>query len=142
MDALRRYIYDLNFKSLIFCLQFITIFCVSDSYNEKTTALKPVLLLDHLGKAIKMVNGNVIFKSYIPLTTTVELALKLLQSPIASIQLGAYHILKHAVPVLVQQDKDTAELENFNVNSLNIKKMEKVLQNTQNIVNIILMDFK
>ncbi|XP_043579866.1 E3 ubiquitin-protein ligase listerin [Bombus pyrosoma] len=114
----------------------------ADSYNEKTTALKPVLLLDHLGKAIKMVDGNVIFKSYIPLTTTVELALKLLQSPIASIQLGAYHILKHAVPELVQQDKDTAELENFDINSLNIKKMEKVLQNTQNIVNIILMDFK
>ena len=28
----------------------------ADSYNEKTTALKPVLLLDHLGKANK--NGG------------------------------------------------------------------------------------
>ncbi|XP_017758583.1 PREDICTED: E3 ubiquitin-protein ligase listerin [Eufriesea mexicana] len=113
-------------------------------YNEKTTGLKPVILLDYLGKAIKILNGNVIFKSAsnISLTTTVKLALNLLQSPVASIQLGAYHVLKHAVPELVQQDKATVELENFDVNTLNIKKMEDILQNTQNIVNTILMDFK
>ncbi|KOX73030.1 E3 ubiquitin-protein ligase listerin [Melipona quadrifasciata] len=114
----------------------------ADSYNEKTTALKAVVLLDHLGKAMKIIDGNIIFKSHISLTTTVELALKLLQSPVPSIQLSAYHVLKHAVLKLVQQDQDTIELENFDVNTLNIKKVEEVLQNTQSIVNTILMDFK
>lgn len=116
----------------------------AESYNQKTTVLKPVVLLDYLGKAIKILNGNVILKnqSNVSLTTIVKLTSKLLQSPVPSIQLGAYHILKHTVPVLVQQDKTTVELENFDVNTLNIKKMEDVLQNTQNIVNTILMDFK
>lgn len=125
-------------------MQFLTKSYIAGLYNEKTTGLKPVILLDYLGKAIKMLNGNVIFKSAsnISLTTTVKLALNLLQSPVASIQLGAYHVLKHAVPELVQQDKATVELENFDVNTLNIKKMENILQNTQNIVNTILMDFK
>lgn len=124
-------------------MQFLTKSYIAGLYNEKTTGLKPVILLDYLGKAIKMLNGNVIFKSAsnISLTTTVKLALNLLQSPVASIQLGAYHVLKHAVPELVQQDKATVELENFDVNTLNIKKMENILQNTQNIVNTILMDF-
>ncbi|KAK1131911.1 hypothetical protein K0M31_016058 [Melipona bicolor] len=114
----------------------------ADSYNEKTTALKAVVLLDHLGKAMKIIDGNIIFKSHISLTTTVKLALKLLQSPVPSIQLSAYHVLKHGVLKLVQQDQDTIELENFDVNTLNIKKVEEVLQNTQSIVNTILMDFK
>ena len=106
--------------------------------------MKPVVLLDYLGKAIKILNGNVILKneSNVSLTSIVKLTSKLLQSPVPSIQLGAYHILKHTVPVLVQQDKTTVELENFDVNTLNIKKMEDVLQNMQNIVNTILMDFK
>lgn len=127
---------------MTFCLEFLKKFYVTDSYNEKTTALKSVILLDHLGKTIKIVDGNIIFKNHISLTTTVELALKLLQSPVASIQLSAYHILKHAVLKLVQLDQATIELENFEVNTLNIKKVEEVLQNTQSIVNTILMDFK
>ncbi|XP_076766423.1 E3 ubiquitin-protein ligase listerin [Xylocopa sonorina] len=116
----------------------------ADSYNERTIALKPIVLLDYLGKAVKVLNGNVIFgnQSQISLETSINLALKLLQSPVASIQLSAYHVLKHAVSELVQQDKATVELENFDSNTLNIKKMEDVLQNTQNIVNTILMDFK
>lgn len=106
--------------------------------------MKPVVLLDYLGKAIKILDGNIIFKnqSNVSLMTIVKLTSKLLQSSVPSIQLGAYHILKHTIPVLVQQDKTTVELENFDINTLNIKKMEDVLQNTQNIVNTILMDFK
>lgn len=119
-------------------------------YNDKKTTLKPVVVLDYLGKAVKMLNGSVLFKNQsrvsptvvVDLNYTVQLSLKLLQSPIASIQLGAYHLLRHAVPVLVHQDKTTVELENYDLNTLNIKKIEDVLQHTQNIVNTILMDFK
>ena len=109
-------------------------------YGEKATALEVVILLDHLGKAMEMVDGNIIFKNHVFLTRTVELALKLLQSPVPSIQLGAYHILKHAK--LVEQDKNTIELKNFDVNTLNIKKLEEILQSTQSIMNAILMEFK
>ncbi|XP_076673514.1 E3 ubiquitin-protein ligase listerin [Andrena cerasifolii] len=122
----------------------------ADMYNDKKTALKPVVVLDYLGKAVKMLNGSVLFQNpshvsptvVVDLNYTVQLSLKLLQSPVASIQLGAYHLLRHAVPVLVHQDKTTVELENYDLNTLNIKKIEDVLQHTQNIVNTILMDFK
>lgn len=111
-------------------------------YNEKSV-LKQVVLLDYLGKAVKMLNGDIIFiDQSLSLTDTVKLSLQLLQSPVASIQLGAYHVLKHAVPELVRLDKALVESENFDVNNLNVRKMEDVLQNTQNIVNTILMDFK
>ncbi|XP_012139948.1 E3 ubiquitin-protein ligase listerin [Megachile rotundata] len=115
----------------------------TDLYNEKTV-LKHVVLLDQLGRAVKMLNGDVIFKnqSSISLKDSVKLSLKLIQSPVASIQLGAYHVLKHAVPELVRQDKVIVETENFDPHTLNIRKMEDVLQSTQNIVNTILMDFK
>lgn len=115
---------------------------MTDVYCEKTTALEVVILLDHLGKAMKMVDGNIIFKNHILLRRTVGLALKFLQSPVSSIQLGAYHVLKRAIPKLVEQDKDTIELKNFDVSALNIKKLEEVLQSTQSITNAILMEFK
>ena len=69
--------------------------------------MEVVILLDHLRKAMKMVDGNIIFKNHTFLTRTVGLALKFLQSPVSSIQLNAYHVLKHAVPKLVEQDKNT-----------------------------------
>ncbi|XP_053980359.1 E3 ubiquitin-protein ligase listerin-like [Hylaeus volcanicus] len=122
----------------------------ADSYDKKTAVLKPIIVLDYLGKAVKMLNGNILFETQskiapsipVDLNDTVKLSLKLFQSPVASIQLGAYHVLKQAVPVLVEQDKATVELENFDANTLNIKKIEDVLENSQNIVNTTLMDFK
>ncbi|KAF3422395.1 hypothetical protein E2986_12017 [Frieseomelitta varia] len=75
----------------------------ADVYSEKITALEVVILLGHLGKAMKMVDGNIIFKNHIFLTRT-----------------------------LVEQDKNTIELKNFDVNTLNIKKLEEILQSTQN----------
>lgn len=122
----------------------------TDLYNEKTTSLKPTVVLNYLGNAVKMLNGNLLFKNpsnvvstiSIDLHRTVKLSLKLLQSSITSIQLGAYYLLKHSVVELVQEDKATVELENYDLNTLNIRKIEDVLQNTQNIVNTILMDFK
>ncbi|XP_076655771.1 E3 ubiquitin-protein ligase listerin [Halictus rubicundus] len=122
----------------------------ADWHNERPTDFRRVVVLDRIGKAVKMLDGNVLLKNQaitsptvaVDLKETVELCLKLLQSPVPSIQLGAYHLLKHTVSKLVEQDKVTVELENFDVQNLNIKKMEEVLQNTQNIVNTILMDFK
>ncbi|XP_033336767.2 E3 ubiquitin-protein ligase listerin [Megalopta genalis] len=119
-------------------------------HNERKTDLRCVVVLDRIGKAVTALNGNVLLKNQaitspaiaVDLKKTVQLCLKLLQSPITSIQLGAYHLLKHTVSELVEQDKVTVELENFDVNNLNIKKMEEVLRNTQNIVNTILMEFK
>ncbi|XP_031845099.2 E3 ubiquitin-protein ligase listerin [Nomia melanderi] len=122
----------------------------ADWYNERTSSVKPIVVLDHIGKAVKVLNGDVLFRNQlnisptvvINLNDTVQLSLKLLQSPLTSIQLGAYHLLKQTVPDLVIRDRVTVEIENFDVNNLNIKKMEDILQNTQNIVNTILMDFK
>ncbi|EZA47447.1 E3 ubiquitin-protein ligase listerin [Ooceraea biroi] len=58
------------------------------------------------------------------------------------IQLGAYHALKRMIPEFVRHDKVLVEFENFELSSLNIKKLEEVLLKTQNIVNTMLMDFK
>ncbi|KOX71819.1 E3 ubiquitin-protein ligase listerin, partial [Melipona quadrifasciata] len=114
----------------------ITKFWIFALCSEKTTALEVVILLDHLGKAMKMVDGNIIFKNHIFIT----LALKFFQFPVSSIQLGAsYHILKYATLKLVEQDKNIVELKNFDVNTLNIKKLEEVLQSTQSIMKAILM---
>lgn len=123
-------------------LFFSTKFRVTDMYNQETTALEVVILLDHLGNAIRRIDGNIIFKNHVFLTTIVELALKYLQSPVSSIQLGAYYLLKHAIPKLVEQDKIAIELEDFDINTLNIKTLEKVLQSTQSVMNAILMEFK
>ncbi|XP_076296975.1 E3 ubiquitin-protein ligase listerin [Lasioglossum baleicum] len=122
----------------------------ADCHNERPTDLRRVVVLDRIGRTVKMLNGDVLLKNQantspivaVNLTQTVDLCLKLLQSPVPSIQLGAYHLLKHTVSKLVQEDKLTVELENFSVESLNIKNMENTLQNTQNIVNTVLMDFK
>ena len=45
----------------IFYLQFLNKFYVTDLHNEKTIALKIVILLNHLWKAMKMVDRNIIF---------------------------------------------------------------------------------
>ena len=134
------YALDIQFKSLIFLSSIFNQMCyITDVYSEKTTDMEVVILLDHLGKTMKMVDGNIIFKNHTFLTRTVGLALKFFQS---TMQLGTYHILKYAVPKLVEQDQNTIKLKNFDVNTLNIKKLEEVLQSTQNIMNAILMEFK
>ena len=126
------YALDTQFKSLIVYPQFLTKCCVTDVYSEKITALEVLILLDLSEKVMKMVDENIIFKSHTFLTRTVELALKFLQS---NIQLGAYHVLKHAMPKLVEQNKNTMELKNFDLNTLNIKKLEETFQSTCSVMN-------
>jgi len=126
----------------------IWIFCAS-LYNQDAATIKSNILLDHLGKAISILDENILFKKHddkdidtINFNEILKLSLKLLQSPICSIQLGAYHVLKRIVPEFIRLDKVFIEFENFELNNLNIKKLEEVLLNIQNIVNTMLMDFK
>ncbi|XP_070157652.1 E3 ubiquitin-protein ligase listerin isoform X3 [Polyergus mexicanus] len=118
----------------------------ADLYNQDN--LKSVILLDCLGKSISILDKNTLFEKLdeyseiINFNEMLELSLKLLQSPIPSIQLGAYYALKHMVSKLVQCDKILIESDNFESNNFNIRRFKAVLLNTQNIVNTMLMEFK
>ncbi|RLU22515.1 hypothetical protein DMN91_004793 [Ooceraea biroi] len=121
----------------------------ADLCDQDAATVKSTVTLDHLGKAISMLDENILFKKSdgkdmdaININEMLELSLRLLQSPIPSIQLGAYHALKRMIPEFVRHDKVLVEFENFELSSLNIKKLEEVLLKTQNIVNTMLMDFK
>ncbi|XP_014468985.1 PREDICTED: E3 ubiquitin-protein ligase listerin [Dinoponera quadriceps] len=123
-------------------------FC-ADRRNEDTPVIKSTIVLDYLGRAVSLLDKNVLFKRHdgeatqtIDFDETLELSLKLLRSPVPSIQLGAYHMLKHMVSELVQQDKVLVESENFEPSGLNIRRLEEVLLSTQNIVNAMLIEFK
>lgn len=120
----------------------------ADLCNQNTDVLKCVIPLNYLGEAICAFDSSILFKKcdeqaeMIDFNKMLKLSLKLLQSPIPSIQLGAYYTLKYIVPELVQHDKVLVESDNFKPSSLNIRKFEEVLSNTQNIVNTMLMEFK
>lgn len=125
----------------------IWMFCMN-LYNQDTVTLKSIIPLDYLGKSISILDKNILYKKYdkhgetINFNELLKLSLKLLQSPIPNIQLGAYHALKHMVSELVQCDKVLIESDNFESNNFNIIKFKAVLLSTQNIVNTILMEFK
>lgn len=122
-------------------------FCVN-LHNEDTATIKSTVLLDYLGRAISIFDKNILLKKCdvnartVNIDEMLELSLRLLQSPVPSIQLGAYHVLKHMVTELVQQDKVLIESENFEPSGLNIRRLEAVLLSTQNIVNTMLIEFK
>lgn len=121
-------------------------FCVT--LRNQDTTIKSTIPLNYLGKAISILDKNILFKRYnkdtkeINFNKMLELSVKLLQSPVPSIQLGAYYVLKHMVLELVQYDKTLFESDNFEPSSLHIRKLEEVLLNTQNIVNTMLIEFK
>ncbi|XP_018396101.1 PREDICTED: E3 ubiquitin-protein ligase listerin [Cyphomyrmex costatus] len=117
--------------------------------NQNTDQnIKFIIPLNYLGKAICTFDSSVLFKNDDEQTETINfnemltLSLKLLQSSVRSIQLGAYYILKYMVSELVQHDKILVESDNFESSNLNIKKFEEVLLNIQTIVNTMLMEFK
>lgn len=120
----------------------------ADLCNQDTDTIKSVIPLNYLGEAICTFDNSILLKKYDEQTETIDfnkmlkLSLKLLQSPVPSIQLGAYYALKYMVPEFVQHDKALVESDNFESSSLNIRKFEEVLSNTQNIVNTMLMEFK
>jgi len=120
----------------------------ADLCNQSTDIITSIIPLNYLGEAICAFDSSILFKNYYEQTETIDfnkmlmLSLKLLQSPVPSIQLGAYYALKYMVPELVQQDKVLVESDNFEANNLNIKKFEEVLSNIQSIINTMLMEFK
>lgn len=71
-----------------------------------------------------------------------QLLLKLIHSPVLSLQLGTYVALNNITDILVERDKAIIEEENFDPKTLNMCKFEQVLKTAQTIVNAILMDFK
>lgn len=129
------------------CIARTWMFC-TDLHDEDTATIKSTVPLDYLGRAVSILDRNILFKKHDEDAQTVnfdemlELSLKLLQSPVPSIQLSAYHMLKHMVTELVQQDKVLVESESFEPSGLNIRRLETVLLSTQNIVNTMLIEFK
>lgn len=120
----------------------------ADLCNQDTDTIKSIIPLNYLGEAICTFDNSILLKKYDEQTETIDfnkmlkLSLKLLQSPVPNIQLGAYYALKYMVPEFVQHDKVLVESDNFESNNLNIRKFEEVISNTQNIVNTMLMEFK
>lgn len=120
----------------------------ADLCDQNTDVIRSIIPLNYLGEAICTFDSGILFKKYDEQAETIDfnkmlkLSLKLLQSPVPSIQLGAYYALKYVVPELVQHDKVLVESDSFEPSSLNIRKFEEVLSNTQNIVNTMLMEFK
>lgn len=125
------------------------IYCVN-LHDQDNTDVRSTVLLDHLGKTISVLDGNVLFKTdkkcvnSVNFDSMLHLSLKLLQSPASSVQLGAYYALKYMASELGQRDTKIVESDSlrFERSSLNFKKLEDVLLSMQNIVNTMLMDFK
>ncbi|XP_043272085.1 E3 ubiquitin-protein ligase listerin [Venturia canescens] len=118
-------------------------------YNKKSDFLMPGIVLDYLGKAMSVIDGKTFFKNHpadqsskITSKEITKLSLKLLPSPVLSLQLAGYHVLSRVIPSLVEQDKLLLENENWETKDLNIRKFEDVLLSTQKIVNTMLMGFK
>ncbi|KAF7402902.1 hypothetical protein HZH66_005169 [Vespula vulgaris] len=120
----------------------------AESCIEKMGILKPIIALDYLGRTINLLYAKELFKNENVSTDsnnldeTIKLCLKLLQSPAPSIQLAAYHCLKHVISELVEQDKTSMETECFHPLVLSIRNFEEALLNIQYIVNTMLIDFK
>ncbi|XP_014299364.1 E3 ubiquitin-protein ligase listerin [Microplitis demolitor] len=120
----------------------------ADLFNKKTEFLTPILMLNYLGNAIKLLDGNVFFKEPTDALITVtsddliKFSLKLILSPIPNLQLSAHYALNRLIPTLVDQDKNTIEQENFDTTTLNIHKFEDTILQTQKIVDTMLSDFK
>lgn len=123
----------------------------ADWCNQDAATIKSTVLLDHLGRAISVLDENSLFKQRDDKTAAdpldfndmLKLSLILLQSRVPSIQLGAYHLLKRMVAEFVRQDKALTESGNFKLNDhSNIKILKEVLLDAQNIVDTMLMDFK
>lgn len=107
-----------------------------------------IIPLNYLGKSLKVFNGPIVKKE--PSENTgakseeqiLQLLLKLIHSPVMSLQLGSYVALNNLGEVLVERDSAIVTEEDFEIKSLNLCKFEQILKTAQTIVNAILMDFK
>lgn len=103
------------------------------------------LLLNELGQSMQIIDGDIFDKKTTVSVTVAELmktSLKLIQSPILSLQLGAFCGLRHVVIELVKRDKAMIQVENFDPKSLNIWKFGDTLATMQHLVDALLRDYK
>ena len=120
----------------------------ADLYNKKSEFLTSGIVLDYLGKAMSVIDANTFFKSHDSITQSrkitsndiINFSMKLLSSPVSSLQLSAYHVLRLLIPKLVEQDKIL--LDGEKAKELNITRFKEILSSTQNIVNSMLMGFR
>ncbi|XP_011301777.1 E3 ubiquitin-protein ligase listerin [Fopius arisanus] len=112
--------------------------------NSKNHFLTPIIVINHLGTALKILDGDILFgeSSSINENQLMLLCIKLLSSPVASIQISSFHLLKVLVPKMVERDKLLIDEENFDCKRLNLAKFVENLTENQRIVNAMLMDFK
>ncbi|KAK0182335.1 hypothetical protein PV327_000484 [Microctonus hyperodae] len=120
----------------------------ANSFNKKDNYLTPILILQYLGDAMKLLDGNTFFQSYSGYSTVtitsdqlMKFSCKLILSSVPSLQLAAYYSISHLIPRYVEQDKNTIEQENFDIKSLNICKFKNILLNAQKVINNMLIDF-
>lgn len=110
------------------------------------------VLLNSLGNAVKLLNGTIFCNekkediesrlSTLTFDTVISSSLGLLTSSDPNQQLGAFYMLRHIVPNLIESDKILILDDNFDPKSLNLVKFETFLANVQNIVKTMLMDYK
>lgn len=122
---------------------------LAEIYEKSTSSPTTLVLLDTIGTAIKLVDREIFCQKQEesrinPLTPNEVIlsSLKLMISPVPSLQLGGYYMLDHLIPELIEQDKAAILDDNFDPKSLNIAKFEEILSSVQNIVKSMLMDFK
>lgn len=122
-------------------------FC-TDLGNEvySIAAVRFTIVLENLGKTISMLDSNILFdqtdESTETINSTFNMSLDLLQSPIPSIQLSAFHTLRCLISEFVRRDKILIDSKDFERNDLNITEFQEILIEIQNVVNTMLMEFK
>ena len=119
---------------------------IADFYNQKEIPLVTNILLDTLGQALQLIDKNIFFKQThvqsVKCAELINISLKLLQSPILSLQLSAYHALQHVIEEIVKEDRTKIQKENFEVKSLNIYKFENILTHFREQMDVVLGDLK
>ncbi|XP_015122919.1 uncharacterized protein LOC107045242 [Diachasma alloeum] len=113
--------------------------------NSKDDHLTPIIVLNHLGRALRGLDGDIISmdeSSRINADQLVRFCIKLLSSPVTSLQISCFHLLKVLIPKLVGEDKLRIEEENLASKGLNLVKFEESLLENQRIVNAMLMEFR
>ncbi|KAF7990662.1 hypothetical protein HCN44_000467 [Aphidius gifuensis] len=121
----------------------------ADLYNKKNDYLMPIVMLNYLGNAVKLLNGNLFFKTdsgnTSPEVTSNELikfSFKLSSSSVPSLQLSSYFMLNRMIPKLVELDKNSMDKDNFDSKTLIISNFKDSLKSTQNIVDAMLSGLK
>ncbi|XP_043478240.1 E3 ubiquitin-protein ligase listerin [Leptopilina heterotoma] len=120
--------------------------------SKDTEGTSNPVLLNSLGNAVKLLDGTIFCNrekeeiesrlNTLRVDEVISSSLSLLTSSNPNLQLGAYYMLRHIVPILIESDKILILDDNFDPKSLNLVKFEHFLSDVQNIVKTMLMDYK